>query len=183
MDEPREVRPDVDCWLTPRGDSARLPPWYLCANDVQIDLHVSLLASGQRLQPEDTISVIASQVRPDYGGYFCIQDLFTFDGQDALIKQGVLKTSRQIHDDVPDYGDDTYELTIRPVPGVPRLATDGRSITIPIKLGRAENDHIPLYYFHVAIVGQGGRSFGLQMDRQPVIDAFQFGMFRLPLKQ
>ena len=175
----QEVRPDVDCWLTPRGDSARLPPWCLCANDVPVDLHVSLLAPGQRLQPEDRVFVVASQVRPDYFGPFSIQNLFTIEGQDALIQQGILKTARLIHEDAPDYGDDAYEITIRTTAGAPALAADGRSLTIPIKLGRAQNEHIPLFYFHVAIAGSGNRRFGVQSGR-PIIDAFQFGMFRLP---
>jgi len=174
-----EPVPDIDCWLTPRGMSDRLPPWYLCGNGATLDLHIRLLQPGLRLQAEDRIFIIASQVRHDYFGPFRIQDLFTFEGQDSLFNQGVLGTHRMIHQEAPGYGDDTYGLTVRPAVGSPPLDPDACGITIPIKLGRAQNPHIPLYYFHIALRGAGGREAGIRTGH-PLSDAFQFGMFLLP---
>ncbi len=171
-----EPRQEVDCWLTPHGSRDRLPPWYLCANDAAVDLHIRLLDAAARLQQDDRIFVASSQVRPDYFGPFRIQDLFRFDGQDSLINNGLLRSSRRIHAALPEFGDDTYQITVR-TSGPTAPDSDGQGITLPIRLGRAQNEHIPLYYFHVAIRGNG-RQFG--MKGTLLEDEFQFGMFRLP---
>jgi hypothetical protein len=172
-----EPRQEVDCWLTPRGSADRLPPWYLCANGAQVDLHIRLLDPAARLQPGDHVFVVASQVRPDYAGPFRIEDLFTFEAQSAMTSSGVLTSSRRIHGASPGFGDDTYGLEVRPT-GPTAPGSGGQELSLPIRLGHAQNEHIPLYYFHIAIRGPGGRGFG--MKGTLLEDDFQFGMFRLP---
>jgi hypothetical protein len=174
-----QVTPDVDCWLTSRGSSARLAPWTLCANNALMDLHIQVLGPAGQLKVGDRIAIMASQVRPDYFGPFDIRNLFIIDRQTELVTKSLLASRRVIHDDYPEYGEDTYVLTINPLEGTPPVNADNRSITIPITLGQAQNEHIPLYYFHIAIGGEDGRRYGMKSG-QPLLDDFQFGMFLLP---
>jgi hypothetical protein len=173
VEQPRQ---EVDCWLTVRGRADRLPPWYLCRNGAQLDLHVRVLTPGGRIDPGDKLYVVASQVRPDYFGPFSIENLFVFEGTSGW-PTGALSASQRIHDASPDFGNDTYEVLIDSS-GPTAPSPDSQSITLPIQLGRAQNPHIPLYYFHVACRGPAGKAIGMKVTH--LEDDFQFGMFRLP---
>jgi hypothetical protein len=175
--EVKAVTYELDCWLTYQGSAGKVPPWYLFGNDSDVDIHVQLVDPAARMVPGDRLFLVASQVRPDYFGPFGIQGLVKLEGQDALMAAGKLKTSRRIHGNYPDYGDDTYELTLGSS-GHTAPSADGRSVKLRARLGKAQNEHIPLYYFHVAVRGSGGHNYGMKAD--VLEDEAQFGMFRLP---
>jgi hypothetical protein len=176
----KEMKPDVDCWLTAPGSSARIPPWFLCAKHGEYDLHIRLLTPGENFQPGDRILIAAAQVRVDYARPFSIGNLFTIKGEDLLQNQGLLVTDRVIHQN-PGFGADSYELVCRPGPGLP-FRIIGPELVLPIEMGEAENNHIPLYYFNIAVEGIGARRYGFKrtMQGKDLWDAFQFGMFLLP---
>jgi hypothetical protein len=176
--EVHRVTADVDCWLTERGRSARIPPWYLLPTDCKLDLHIRILSLGESLQPDDRITIVASQIRPDYRAPFSVQDVLTIDGQDQLRQEGLLTTSQLFHRRSPEYGDDAYELIYRPAPWLRPLDVKGPELVLPIQVLSAPNEHYPIFYFYVGIAGAGKRTFGYQYGT-PLHDAFQYCMFLL----
>lgn len=143
-----QVTPDVDCWLTTRGSSARLAPWTLCANNALMDLHIQVLDPAGQLKGGDRIAIMASQVRPDYFGPFDIRNLFIINRQTELVTKSLLASRRVIHDDYPDYGEDTYVLTIKPSEGTPPVNAD--TSPFPSALSAGGTDDLSAYAFLVS---------------------------------
>lgn len=183
-----ERAPVFDCWVTPPGTSERVPGWYIIRGAARAELHIQLLEAGQRFETGDVLSVFLTQVRHDYGGPFSIDTVFAFLQDPGLRRAGSLRTSRRVHDDY--YGNDCYELTLpASIPAPMRLSSDRRTLTIPIVFSSTNpNDHLPIFYFQVALKGPS-KALGLlanvvQADaldanhERRIIHDHQFGHFR-----
>ena len=140
-----------------------VPPWTALRTGTLVNLQINFLTDSFR--DGDKVWLAALQVRPDYGGPFDIDDLFTFPNQAALLSSGDIATFGRLHDEsarwIADTYTDLYEFTIRRAGmSFGTLNATFNQLTLPVIIGRRSNDHLPIFYFMVR-VERGGSEFGV----------------------
>ncbi len=151
-DTPRHL----EVWSsTSRGSAARANPWFVYGRDTQADVNIDFLADS--FQPDDEIWLGLVQVRPDYAGDgFDINNLVQLDGVTPGSTSGVQNLGR-LHDHRRGWNVDTYNdvyaFRYGTRPSVFTANAANTRITIPVTFRRQLNEHVPVYYFMVRVVG------------------------------
>jgi hypothetical protein len=182
-----EPKPVLDCWLT--AGKAVIPPWFPLQPGDKLLLHVKWTDPKQSFQDLDLVWIAAIQVRPDFGGPFDINQLFTIDGRSTKDGASIGAIGR-CHDPKgwpPDSYFDLYNFPIK-LSGMTFLnfVSSANEISIPITMGSFSNKRHPVYYFMVR-VERNGTEFGIPTkpgpprvaDQAKLIDDFQFSVFLL----
>jgi hypothetical protein len=201
VSEPDQV---LDCFLTfksstrptvtPLTNGMRLVPWYPLRKEMRLNLHLKWMDPAGAFQTGDIVWLALLQVRPDYGGPFDIEQILQIDNFSTLFSHGEVFTLGRIHNAktgwVPDDYSDLYQFEIDRS-GMSWLTHDSKwnEIVIPVTVGNAINDHVPVYYFMVRIQRDGTnigipteihKKTGLEIaDQSRLPDDFQYQMFVL----
>jgi len=180
-----------DMFLTTNtvAGQAKSPPWSLFAPGTSAILHAKWMDSTNNFQDGDLVWISALQVRPDYGGPFNIDQLFTINGSPSAVTSfGYCHDASRGWD--PLIYTDTYGFTINGAASS-WLTHDAswNELQIPITLGAQQNEHLPLFYFMIR-VQRGTTEFGVPTDppsgtkprlanQAKLVDDFQFCVFWL----
>ncbi len=197
----QEPTQHLDCWLSPRGNSTRIPPWFLIHPNIQLDLHIEFLPSShQHFEDGDELWIAAIQVRPDYAGAseqpphqnFDIRLLFTIDVSPDPLVNGTARVAGRIHNRSHGWSsanEDVYTIRIDRSLGWLNPNATWTHLKIPIRLHSRFNDHLPIFYFMLRVKKTAQRrAFGIPIimaggeeiaDQDRLIDDFQYAVFVL----